>query len=138
MITGVFLTYLAYRRARLGVGALLISRQNSIPCRGQCSTVSAIDCYPNCGKNLPTSLANPLLPELHLSRGNMGLGLAVLRFGQRCRHRRMGRHGSVPALCRGWDPTLAASSSRSIHHATHRATRLIGPRAGAVFSGEHD
>ena len=114
VITGVFLIRLAYRRARLRVGALLISRRNSIPRRGPRSTVSAIDCYPNRGKNLPTSLVNPLLPELHLSRGNMGLGLAVLRFGRRCRHRRMGRHGSVPALCRGWDPTLAESSSRSI------------------------
>ena len=51
VITGVFLTRLAYRRARLRVGALLISRRDSIPRRGPRSTVSAVHCYPNRGKN---------------------------------------------------------------------------------------
>jgi hypothetical protein len=59
----------------------------------------------------------------------MGLGLAILRFGQRCHRHREGLHGSTPALCRSWAPTLAASPSRSFHHTMHRATQLIGPSA---------
>jgi hypothetical protein len=47
---------------------------------------------------------------------------------RRERKRRCGMHSQTrTALCRGWAPVLAASPSRSFHHAMHCATRLIGP-----------
>ena len=80
VITGVFLIRLAYRRARLRVGALLISRRNSIPRRGPRSTVSAIDCYPNRGKN-------PSYPFViacsRLGTCCNGVLCALARFGRR-------------------------------------------------------
>ena len=57
VITGVFLTCLAYRRARLGVGALLISRRIWCFTVEPHTTVGRIFCAAIISENLSSDLA---------------------------------------------------------------------------------